>query len=254
MGLEAFSLEGKSAIVTGASRGIGAAIATAMAEAGADVVLAARSTQDIETLAEKLRGLGRRAVPVTTDVTKTEDVEACVARAIKEFGQLDILVNNAGGTRFMAPVLDLRPEGWHKAIALNLDSIFTFCQAAGRFMVARGKGSVINISSAAGLRGSPGLAYYAAAKHGVIGLTKTLAMEWGDAGVRVNALCPGWVKTELNRPFWSDENVARTFVENQPIKRWGEPEEVAAAAVWLASDSSSYVTGASIVIDGGAQA
>lgn len=254
MGLEAFSLEGKSAIITGASRGIGAAIARALAEAGADVVLAARSTPDIEQLAAKLERLGRRAIPVTTDVTKPEDVEACVQRAIKEFGQLDVLVNNAGGTKFTAPVLDLRPDGWHKAIALNLDSVFTFCQMAGRFMVARGKGSVINVASVAGLHGAPGLAYYSAAKHGVIGLTKTLAVEWGDAGVRVNAICPGWVKTELNQPFWSDENVAKTFVAQQPIKRWAEPEEIAAAAVWLASDSSAYVTGSSIVIDGGALA
>ncbi len=254
MGIEVFSLEGKSTIVTGASRGIGAAIAIAFAEAGADVALAARSTSDIEQLASKIEALGRRAIPITTDVTNPDDVRACVERSIEAFGKIDVLVNNAGGTKFMAPVIDLRPDGWHKAIALNLDSVFMFCQEAGRHMVARGSGSVINMSSVAGVHGAPSLAYYSAAKHAVVGLTKTLAMEWGDAGVRVNALCPGWVRTELNRPFWSDPATAASFVQNQPIKRWGEPDEIASAAVWLASDAASYVTGSTIVIDGGALA
>jgi len=254
MGLEVFSLEGKSALVTGASRGIGAAIATAFAEAGADVALAARSTSDIEQLAGKIEALGRRAIPITTDVTNPADVRACVAKTIDGRGKIDTLVNNAGGTKFMAPLIDLRPDGWHKAIALNLDSVFMFCQEAGRHMVANGSGSVINMSSVAGVHGAPALSYYSAAKHAVVGLTKTLAIEWGDSGVRVNALCPGWVKTELNRPFWSDPETSASFVQNQPIKRWGEPEEIAAAAVWLASDAASYVTGSTIVIDGGALA
>ena len=254
MGLEVFSLEGKSALVTGASRGIGAAIATAFAEAGADVALAARSTSDIEQLAGKIEALGRRAIPITTDVTNPDDVRACLAKTIDGLGKIDTLVNNAGGTKFMAPLIDLRPDGWHKAIALNLDSVFMFCQEAGRHMVANGSGSVINMSSVAGVHGAPALSYYSAAKHAVVGLTKTLAIEWGDSGVRVNALCPGWVKTELNRPFWSDPETSASFVQNQPIKRWGEPEEIAAAAVWLASDAASYVTGSTIVIDGGALA
>ena len=254
MGLEVFSLEGKAAIVTGASRGIGAAIAMAMAEAGADIALAARSTSDIEQLASKIEATGRRALPITTDVTDPDDVRSCVEQTMSAFGKIDVLVNNAGGTKFMSPLTELRPEGWHKAIALNLDSVFTFCQEAGRHMVARGSGSVINMSSVAGLHGAPGLSYYSAAKHAVIGLTKTLALEWGDAGVRVNAICPGWIRTELNKQFWSDPASAATFVAQQPIKRWGDPEEIAAAAIWLACDASSYVTGSSIVIDGGALA
>src|SRR5207245_10704965 len=172
MGLEAFSLEGKAAIVTGASRGIGAAIATAFAEAGADVALAARSTSDIEQLAGKIESLGRRAIAITTDVTDPDDVRACVAKTLDGFGKIDTLVNNAGGTRFMAPLIDLRPDGWHKAIALNLDSVFMFCQEAGRHMVGRGSGSVINMSSVAGVHGAPALSYSSAATDAVVGLTK----------------------------------------------------------------------------------
>jgi NAD(P)-dependent dehydrogenase (short-subunit alcohol dehydrogenase family) len=254
MGIDTFSIDGKIALVTGASRGIGAAIATGLADAGADVALVARSTDEIEALADKIRAGGRRAIAITTDVTDPDQVKACVARTIEELGGIDVLVNNAGGTKFMAPVLDLRPDGWHKAITLNLDSVFTMCQEVGKHMVARGRGSVINVSSVAGLRGSPGLAYYAAAKHGVIGLTKSLAIEWGDSGVRVNAICPGWVKTELNRAYWEDDAVAAQFVKDQPIKRWAEPEEIAAAAIWLASDIAGYVTGTAIVIDGGVMA
>lgn len=252
MSLDLFSLEGKTALVTGASRGIGAAIAMGFAEAGADVALVARSTADIEELAGKIQALGRRAIAIPTDVTDPAQVDASVARTIEEFGALDILVNNAGGTKFMAPTIDTRRDGWEKAIRLNLDSVFWFCQEAGRHMVARGKGSVINISSVAGVSAAPGLSYYSAAKHGVIGLTKTLAVEWGSAGVRANAICPGWVRTELNKAIWSNEEMAAEFVKRQPIQRWGETSEIVGAAIWLASDAGSYTTGASIIVDGGA--
>lgn len=251
MGLEMFSLEGKTALVTGASRGIGAAIALAFAEAGADVALAARSTADIESLAGKIEALGRKATAITCDVTDVDQCFATVGTAIETLGTLDILVNNAGGTKFMAPAIDTRIDGWHKAIRLNLDSVFYFCQAAGKHMAERRSGSIINISSVAGVSAAPGLSYYSAAKHGVIGLTKTIAAELGHAGVRANSICPGWVKTDLNKAYWSDENTAKEFVKGVPMARWGEVEDIAPAAVWLASDASRYVTGASIVVDGG---
>jgi NAD(P)-dependent dehydrogenase (short-subunit alcohol dehydrogenase family) len=251
MSLDMFSLDGKVALVTGASRGIGAAIAMAYAEAGADVALAARSADDIEMLAGKIQALGRKAIAITTDVTDAAQVDACVARAIDELGQLDILVNNAGGSKFMAPAVDTRRDGWEKAIRLNLDSVFWFCQTAGKHMLERGKGSVINISSVAGVAAAPTLSYYAAAKHGVIGLTKTLAVEWGHRSVRANSICPGWVKTDLNKALWDNEQVAKEWVSRQPIQRWGETSDITGAALWLASDASTYVTGANIVIDGG---
>ena len=251
MGTEIFSLEGKAALVTGSSRGIGAAIAVAYAECGADVALAARSADDIEVLADKIRGMGRKAVAIPTDVTDLEQVHACVDRTIAELGALDVLVNNAGGSKFMAPAVDTRVDGWHKAIRLNLDSVFYFCQKAGAHMLERGAGSVINVSSVAGIAAAPTLSYYSAAKHGVIGLTKTLAVEWGGRSVRCNAIAPGWVKTDLNRPLWEDEQHATEWIGSQPIRRWGEVADLTGAAIWLASDASTYVTGTTIVIDGG---
>ncbi|MFA5891028.1 MAG: SDR family NAD(P)-dependent oxidoreductase [Actinomycetota bacterium] len=251
MSLQMFSLEGKTALVTGASRGIGAAIARAFAAAGADVALAARSTGDIDLLAGEIESTGRKAIAITTDVTQPDQVRACVARAVESLGSVDILVNNAGGTKFMSPAVDTRIEGWKKAISLNLDSVFFFCQEAGRHMLERGSGSVINISSVAGVSAAPGLSYYAAAKHGVIGLTKTLAVEWGHTGVRANSICPGWIKTDLNKTYWTNEESARAFVTGVPMQRWGEVEDITGAAIWLASDAAAYVTGATIMIDGG---
>ena len=252
MGTEIFSLEGKRALVTGASRGIGAAIALGFAECGADVAVTARSTSDLEELAGKIEATGRRGVSITCDVTKTEDIARCVDVAMEHLGGIDVLVNNAGGTRFMAPVLALREEGWDKAINLNLKSVFTFCQRVGAHMVEHGSGSVINVASIGGLHASPTLSFYGAAKAGVVSLTKTLSVEWGNAGVRVNALCPGWVKTELNRNLWGeDPALATATVQNVPLQRWGETSDIVGAAVYLASEAAAYTTGAVLVIDGG---
>lgn len=251
MGLEIFSLEGKRALVTGASRGIGEAVASAFAEAGADVAVAARSTEALETLAGKIIATGRRAVPITCDVTKPEEVEACVERTIADLGAIDVLVNNAGGSRFMAPFLQTRAEGWYKGIDLNLHSVYEFCRVAGAHMVERGSGSVINVASTGGLHASPTLAFYGAAKAAVVHLSKTLAVEWGGWGVRVNAVCPGWVKTDLNRNLWGNPETERATVERVPLQRWGETRDIAWTAVWLASEAGAYVNGAAIVVDGG---
>lgn len=254
MGLEIFSLEGKSALVTGASRGIGAAIALAYAECGADVALAARSTADLEGLAGKIEATGRRAIPITCDVTDPDQVRACVERTIAGLGKVDVLVNNAGGTRFVVPFMATREEGWLKVIGLNLNSVFYFCKAVGGHMLERRSGSVINLASGAALHASPTLSSYGVAKAGVVNLARTLAVEWGHAGIRVNAICPGWVRTDLNRNLWEDEQTAAAMVSRTSLGRWGETEDVAGAAVWLASDASAYVTGATIVIDGGMNA
>jgi NAD(P)-dependent dehydrogenase (short-subunit alcohol dehydrogenase family) len=251
MGTDIFSLEGKRALVTGASRGIGAAIAAAFAEAGADVAVTARSESDLEAVAGKARASGRTAVALPADATDRDQVYATVERAVAELGGLDILVNNAGGSRFMAPLVMTREEGWEKGIRLNLDSVFWFLKAAGPHLLAQGRGSVVNVASVAGVRSSPLLIAYGAAKAAVINVTSTLAIEWGNAGVRVNAIAPGWIKTDLNKALWTDESTSAGMTKSVPLQRLGEVDDVVGAAIFLASDASAYVNGATLVIDGG---
>ena len=248
---ELFSLQGKVAVVTGASRGIGRAIALGLAKAGADVAVAARSESDLETLAKEIDSLGKRALVVPTDVTQRDQIQDLIDRTVQELGSLDILVNNAGGTRFMAPIVALRPEGWNKVTSLNLDSVFHATQIGAQAMLASGGGSIIQIASVAGIRGAQGLSFYSAAKGGVRLMSQAVAIELAAAGVRVNCIAPGWVATDLNAPLLDDKE-ARSFAESTiPMGRIGEPEEMVGAAIFLASDASSYVTGTTIVIDGG---
>jgi 2-deoxy-D-gluconate 3-dehydrogenase len=251
MGLDLFSLEGKRALVTGASRGIGAAIALAFADAGADVAVTARTESDLAAVADKARASGRHAVAAPADATDREQVSSAVDRVVSELGGIDILVNNAGGSRFMAPLVMTREDGLQKGLRLNLDSVFWFLKAAGPHLLAKGRGSVINVASVAGLRSSPLLIAYGAAKAAVINITNTLAIEWGSAGVRVNAIAPGWIKTDLNKALWSDESTLAGMTKGVPLQRLGEVEDVVGAAIFLASDASAYVNGATIVIDGG---
>jgi NAD(P)-dependent dehydrogenase (short-subunit alcohol dehydrogenase family) len=246
-----FSLAGKKALVTGASRGIGAVIAVAFARAGADVALTARTEAGLAETAREIRGLGRQAVEIPADLSNRDAAEDSVRVALEELGQLDIVVNNAGGSSFMTPFLDMRPSGWDKVLRLNLDATMWICQAAGAHMTARGTGTVINVASVAGLAGAPFLAPYGAAKAAVVGLTKTLAVEWGRSGVRVNALCPGWTATDLNRVMWDAPDGGAATIANVPMARWGRAEEMAGPAVFLASDAASFMTGQVLVIDGG---
>ena len=246
-----FDLTGKKAFVTGASRGIGQAIAVALAQAGADLALVARSEDGLAATAEQAAKAGREAHVIPADVTRQDAVEAAVAAAIDRLGHVDIVVNNAGGANFAVPFLDLRLPGWDKLIRLNLDSAVYVCRAIGGHLVGRGTGSVINVASVAGLTASPFLSPYGAAKAGLISLTKTLAVEWASRGVRVNALCPGWTETELNRHLWEDDTAGKATVATVPMQRWGRAEEMTGPAVFLASDASSYMTGQALVIDGG---
>jgi NAD(P)-dependent dehydrogenase (short-subunit alcohol dehydrogenase family) len=246
-----FSLAGKKALVTGASRGIGQVIAVAFAQAGADVALAARSADGLAATAEQVRNAGREAIEIPADLTSQPAAAAIVDESIEKLGQLDIVVNNAGGSNFVVPFLDMRLSGWDKVIRLNLDATMWICQAAGAHMTARGTGSVINIASVAGLAAAPFLAPYGAAKAAVVSLTRTLASEWGRSGVRVNALCPGWTATELNRNLWDSPDGGQATIANVPMGRWGKAEEMAGPAVFLASDASSFMTGQVLAIDGG---
>jgi 2-deoxy-D-gluconate 3-dehydrogenase len=246
-----FDLHGKTALVTGASRGIGRALALGLAAAGADVAVSARDEALLKDVALAIEGLGRTAVVLPADVTDAAACGQLIDDTLAAFSGLDVLVNNAGGSSFMGPFTDLRFSGWEKVMRLNVDSIVHLCQAAGRHMTSRGSGSVINVASVAGLTGSPLLAPYGASKAAVISLTKSLALEWGEQGVRVNALCPGWTKTDLNRGLWDGPDGGATWVANQGLKRWASVDEMVGPTVFLASDASSYVTGQAIVVDGG---
>jgi NAD(P)-dependent dehydrogenase (short-subunit alcohol dehydrogenase family) len=248
-----FNLEGRSAIVTGGGAGLGRYFAEALAEAGADVLLCARKPERCEATAAALRrDLGVKAVAMRCDVRDKEQVEAVVARARSEFGSVDILVNNAG-TSWGAPVVEHSLEGWQKVIDVNLTGVFLFAQAAGREMIAAGRGKIVNIASVAAFGGArPELMdaiAYSASKGGVVSFTRDLAVKWARHGITVNAIAPGWFPTEMSEALL--ERSGATFLERIPLGRFGGPADLKGAVVFLASDASNFVTGQTLVVDGG---
>lgn len=250
MSFDLLSLKDRSALVTGAGKGLGRAIALALAEAGADVGLIARTRTDLEQVATEVERMGRRAMVIPADVTRPPEVDAALASFHDRFSRLDIVVHAAGRSQRKA-ALDLSSDEWHALLDANLTSTFLVCRAAARLMIPAGRGSIISIASAAGLRGRPNNAAYSAAKAGVINLARALAMEWAPNGIRVNVLAPGRFLTPLTEGEMSDPDKYAAFIKNVPLGRIGKPEELREIAVWLASDASSFVTGSVIVIDGG---
>lgn len=249
-----FGLDGKTALVTGASRGIGRAIALGLATAGADVAVLARGTKELEKVAKEIGNLGRRAIVLTCDVNEPEQIKRAVADTLTEFGQLDIAVNNAGGFSYVGPFLAMEPGDWTQILRTNLESVVHFCRAVGEHMTQRGSGSVINVASVGGYNGVPMLSLYAVAKAGVISLTRTLAVEWASAGVRVNVVAPGWTRTDLTSSFGGNPELSAELIRSVPAGRWGEPEDLAGAAVYLAGDAARMVTGTCLTVDGGVTA
>ena len=252
MSSERFDVAGRTALVTGAARGLGRAMALALAEAGADVALGLRDRARDEGLADEIRALGRRALPLQMDVTRLDEVEAAVEATVEELGSLDLLVNNAGGGVGLIPAEDVSVADFDRAFDANLRGTFFACRAAFAPMRERGFGRIVNVSSQAALVALPGESVYCAAKAAVSHLTRCLAVEWGRYGIAVNAVAPTFVRTPGTEPALSDPTF-RAEVEERiaALHRIGEPEEVAGAVVFLCSPAASLITGETLVIDGG---
>lgn len=242
-------LAGRNALVTGASRGIGRSIALSLSENGAHVILVARNEQLLNEVKSEIESQGGSAQVIAADLALEEAAEQ-IAQQI-DVDSLNVLVNNAGGNSFMSPVQSMRLSGWRKTLNLNLDSIVALTQALIPRLVNSGNGSVINVASVAGLNSSPFMSHYGAAKAALISFSRSLAVELAAQGVRVNSLVPGWIETDLTDFLRDTKEAEAGALARVPMARWGRPEEIADAALFLASDSSSFMTGQELIVDGG---
>jgi 2-deoxy-D-gluconate 3-dehydrogenase len=244
-----FSLDGRVALVTGASRGLGAAIAVGLAEAGADVAVHGNSRSPEDTC-RRIRTLGRRALPVVGDLADPAAPDRLVRETLEGLGGLHALVNNAGTIR-RGPAAETTDEDWRAVVGVNLDAVFRLCRAAGRHMLDAGHGKIVNVASLLSFQGGITVPAYAAAKGGVAQLTKALANEWAGLNVHVNAIAPGYMRTDNTAALQADPTRSRQILERIPAGRWGEPADLVGAAVFLCSAASDYVHGHVLVVDGG---
>jgi NAD(P)-dependent dehydrogenase (short-subunit alcohol dehydrogenase family) len=243
-----YDMTGKTAVITGGGRGIGEGMATVLADAGAAVVVAARRTADVERVAADIRAAGGRAIAVTTDVTDNDAVEALARAAVDEFGSLDTWINNAGGSSVRTPLSDLDPSDWANTMQLNLTAVYRCTVIAAKYMTT---GSVINVTSMASFKGTPGSGHYAAAKRAVNSLTETFALELAPR-VRVNGIAPGYVPTEIMMTALGlDMDTVQALSKRIPLGRLGSPTDLGAVALFLASDASAWITGQTLSVAGG---
>jgi dehydrogenase/reductase SDR family protein 4 len=246
-----FDLTGKVAIITGASKGIGEAIAQYYGAAGASVVVSSRKQESVEQVAGSIRSKGGKAIAATCHMGDLNAIQQLVDKTLEAFGTIDIVVNNAAVNPVFGPVVQTDEAAFDKIISVNVKGPFELAKRVYPILKEKKSGSVINMSSIGGLRPEFGLGIYSLSKAALISLTKTLAREWGDDNIRVNAICPGLIKTKFSEALWSNEKILNTLMKSLPIKRVGAPEEIAALALYLASDASSYTTGAVFTADGG---
>ena len=243
-------LDGRVAIVTGASRGLGRAMAVALAEAGADVALAARTRADLEETARLVAATGRRALAVATDVTAYAQMEALVERTVAELGGLHVVVNNSGIAR-VAPLAQMSPEDFRAVLEVNLIGAFNGCRAAAAHLIAQKSGKIVNVSSMLAQVGLPGYSVYSASKSGVMGFTRALAVEWARHSIQVNAIAPGWFVTDMNADAFGDPRVRERLLRDVPARRTGRLDEIGPLVVYLASAASDFMTGQTLFLDGG---
>lgn len=246
-----FSLHEKVAVVTGASKGIGEAMAEIMAEAGAKVVVSSRKQEAVEQVAARFRAKGYHAHAVACNVGDPQQRRQLIEQTVATYGGVDILINNAAVNPVFGPVIQTDEAAFNKIIDINLKAPFELCKLVFPIMQQRGGGSIINISSIGGLTPEPGLGIYSVSKAALIMLTKVLAKEWGKAGIRVNAICPGLIQTKFSQALWKNEAILDNLLQHLPISRLGQPEDLAGIALYLASQASAYTTGAVFFIDGG---
>jgi NAD(P)-dependent dehydrogenase (short-subunit alcohol dehydrogenase family) len=245
-----FDLTGKVAIVTGASRGLGQTFARALAQAGADLAITSRTLDSLKAFQKEVEGMGRRAVPLELDVRNEASIRQMVSDAAKAFGRIDILVNNAG-CNVRKPAVDVTWDDWNLILDTNLRGAFFVAQSVAREMIPHGRGRIINIGSVTSVMGYAGLGPYGASRGGIRQLTMSLADDWGPHGITVNCLAPGWFKTEQNKVMYEDPEWVAYLVDRIPMRRPGKMSDLEGPVVFLASDASEYVTGQTLLVDGG---
>ncbi|MGC8901659.1 MAG: SDR family NAD(P)-dependent oxidoreductase [bacterium] len=249
--LNKFRLDGKVAIITGASRGIGEAIARAFASAGAKLVLSSRKQIELDQVAERIRAEGGEAYVVPAHAGKIEDIKSLVQKTVEHYGRIDILVNNAGTNPVFGPIINVDEKVWDKIFEVNLRGFFFLSKEVANIMSEKGGGVIINMASVAGIKPGLGLGAYSISKAGVIMLTRVLAQEWAGMNIRVNAIAPGVIKTKFAEALYSSPELTEEILRGISIKRLGEPEDIVGVALFLASEASAYITGETIVVDGG---
>ena len=246
-----FQLDGKVALVTGASKGIGAAMARGLAEFGASVVVSSRKQAAVDAVAESLISDGLQATAIAANVGSIEDIHALVDKTVETYGGLDIIINNAAANPVFGPIQNTDERAFDKIIDVNLKGPFELCKKAYPILKQRGGGSIIHISSIGGLTPEAGIGIYSVSKAAIINLTQAMAQDWGGDNIRVNAICPGLIKTKFSEALWNDEEILDRFLKHIPLGRAGTPEDIAGLAVFLASDAAAYCTGGAYLVDGG---